>query len=144
MSLQTKKMAGIVLLLVTITASAAAQLLLKAGMVSLHDLSVTSDSFTDTFLHSSVIGWVLGGFVCYALSMLAWLGVLARFQLSYAYPLLGLSYVIVYIGAVAWPRLAEPLSLIRLAGILLVVVGVGLVAVSGRSAERRVSTETVR
>ena len=140
MSLQVKKMAGIVLLLVTIIASASAQLLLKAGMVSLHDLSVSSDSFTAAFLHGSVIGWVLGGFVCYAISMLAWLGVLARFQLSFAYPLLGLSYVMVYLGAVAWPKLAEPLSLVRLAGILLVVVGVGLVAVSGRSAEGMAST----
>jgi len=61
-----------------------------------------------------------------------WLAVLVRYPLSYAYPLLGLAYVLVYAGATLWPRLAEPASLLRTGGTLLILAGVALVTVADR------------
>ena len=69
----------------------------------------------------------------YGLALLAWLHVLARLPLSVAYPILSVSYVLVYAGAVASPLLAETLTPLRVAGVLLVALGAALVSASNRS-----------
>jgi undecaprenyl phosphate-alpha-L-ara4N flippase subunit ArnF len=71
--------------------------------------------------------WVMAGLVCYAISLLFWMSAIARLELSYAYPMLSLSYVLVYITAANWPLLNESFSLGRSLGILIVIAGVVLV-----------------
>jgi undecaprenyl phosphate-alpha-L-ara4N flippase subunit ArnF len=71
------------------------------------------------------------GLLCYGLSMLAWIAALTRFDVSVAYPALSISYVLVYIAAVYLPWLHETASLMKLMGIVTIVAGVSLVAVSG-------------
>lgn len=71
------------------------------------------------------------GLSCYALSMLAWIIALSRFDVSVAYPALSVSYVLVYCGAVYLPWLQESSSPLKLAGIATIAVGVFLVASSG-------------
>jgi len=112
--------------------SALAQLLMKAAMLALRSLPATSpfDLLTtiETVLQNHLLlFWLFGGIACYGLSMLAWLLALTRYQISYAYPMLGLSYVLVYLGAVYWDRIGESLSVMRSIGILLVIIGVALV-----------------
>ena len=58
---------------------------------------------------------------------MSWLAVLARYPLSFAYPMLSLSYVLVYVGATHWPLLGEAPSPLRTLGTLLILTGVGLV-----------------
>ena len=55
-----------------------------------------------------------------------------HYEERYAYPLLGLAYVLVYVGATLWPRLAEPASVLRTGGTLLILAGVMLVTVAER------------
>jgi undecaprenyl phosphate-alpha-L-ara4N flippase subunit ArnF len=120
----------ILLICCSIVLSACAQLLMKAGMLELDgiDLSQLRGDTPAMMMHLyPVVAWVLGGLVLYATSMLAWLAVLATCELSYAYPLLSLSYVLVYIAAVLWPRLHETVSVSKTIGILLVLAGVFLV-----------------
>lgn len=62
--------------------------------------------------------------LCYTMAVLTWLRVLQRLPLSQAYPLLGLGYVLVYAGAVAW--LGEAPRWNRTLGTALVAVGVAL------------------
>jgi len=129
---------GVGHLSVSILASAFAQLFMKAGMVALRAEHQTLESFPDlvaALQFTEANAWVLGGLACYGISIVAWLRVLSAYALSYAYPMLGISYVLVYVGAVLWPRLAEPVSILRAAGILLVVAGIMLVSES-RSDER--------
>ena len=78
----------------------------------------------------------LGGLAAYGLSLIAWLAVLARYPLSYAYPLLGLSYVLVYAGATHWARLQETATPLRTAGTLLILLGAALVSRSGARPSR--------
>ena len=61
---------------------------------------------------------------------------LVRYRLSYAYPLLASSYVLVYIGATSWPTLAEPATPQRTIGTLLILAGVALVSLTGERAGR--------
>jgi undecaprenyl phosphate-alpha-L-ara4N flippase subunit ArnF len=74
---------------------------------------------------------LLIGLSCYALSMLAWVAALSRFDVSVAYPVLSISYVLVYLGAVYLPWLHESSSPLKLAGIAAIILGVALVAISG-------------
>lgn len=53
---------------------------------------------------------------------------LAQYDLSFAYPLMSMSYVLVYIGAANWPLLNETISLTKSAGIVLVFISVLIVA----------------
>lgn len=124
---------GVLLLASSIVLSATGQLCMKAGMQELHgavtlpDFELTLSSLAS--LHIP-IAWTIGGLAAYAGSLLAWLAVLVRHPLSFAYPLLSLSYVLVYIGATQWPGLLETATPLRTAGTLLILVGVGLVSLT--------------
>jgi len=72
-------------------------------------------------------GFIIGGFTLYGLSALMWLGVLARWDVSKAYPLVGLGFgLTVFIGIF----LGEQVTLNRVVGVVLICTGVFLV---GRS-----------
>ena len=120
-----KQNAAMLWVVASVVLSACAQLFMKAGMLDLHGLGA---DFAGPGLELlPAVAWVLGGLGCYALSMMFWLAALTRYELSMAYPLLSLSYVLVYLGAVWWPRLGETVSYAKTAGIVLIVLGVVLV-----------------
>ena len=134
MSAVTSRWLGRALLAASIVLSAAGQLGMKAGMQELHALGARGVAPLAAAWSDLVptVTWTVGGLTAYGLSLLCWLAVLVRYPLSYAYPLLGLAYVLVYIGATQWPRLAEPASALRTGGTLLILAGVALVTVAGR------------
>ncbi len=117
------RIVGLALLCASIVLSAAGQLAMKAGMIALHG---GHGGAIET-----AVWWTLGGLTAYGCSMLVWLGVLVRYPLSYAYPLLGLSYALVYVGATHWSVLMEPATPLRTAGTALIIAGVALVSASG-------------
>jgi undecaprenyl phosphate-alpha-L-ara4N flippase subunit ArnF len=116
---------AIFLLGMSIVLSACAQLFMKVSMIQLHD---TAPSGTSLFFliieNNAILIWLVAGLACYALSMLCWLLALIKYELSFAYPFLGITYVLVYLGAVYWPQIGEQLSWQRTAGIVLILVGV--------------------
>jgi undecaprenyl phosphate-alpha-L-ara4N flippase subunit ArnF len=120
---------AILLLSCSIVLSACAQLLMKAGMLALAGgaggslMQLLQTAMRDT----AVSGFIGAGLLCYALSMLAWMLALTGYRLSIAYPMLGISYVLVYLGAIIWERIGEEFSMVRSAGIVLVLIGVVLV-----------------
>jgi len=72
--------------------------------------------------------FVIGGLFMMVVSMACHLLVLSKVDISYAYPFLGLSFVL--ITAWGYLVLSEPLSIYKLLGVLLIVCGVALVAKS--------------
>jgi len=130
MNPQDHPLAGGVLIGVAIVLSTFAQLFMKAGMQMLPGLEAAiagTDMATLVSQWWPMAAWVVSGLFLYGLSMVCWFLVLAKFELSFAYPLLSLGYALVYIGAVLWPRLGETVSLSKSVGIVLIVVGVVLV-----------------
>jgi undecaprenyl phosphate-alpha-L-ara4N flippase subunit ArnF len=129
---------GAALLLGSIVLSACGQLAMKVGMGELHGLLAgTATAWSSPqLLAAPAVWWTAAGLASYGASMLCWLVVLARYPLSFAYPMLGLSYVLVYWGATHWPRLAEASSPTRSLGTLVIVIGIALVSLS---AERQAS-----
>ena len=113
----------------------AGQLFMKVGMTEL-DVAPWAGSVSEMLRRTEgwrSIAWALAGVGCYGLALLAYLSVLARIPLSVAYPLLSLSYALVALGAAWWPRVAEPLSIARIAGIAVIIAGVALVVRSRSS-----------
>ena len=69
------------------------------------------------------------GLGLYALGAVAWIVVLSRLDLSYAYPFLALNFVL--ISLVSWLLLGESIPALRWLGIGCICIGILLVARSG-------------
>jgi len=120
--MKTQHYSAYLFLTASIVLSAMAQLFLKVAMNSMvGEFSLSSLLATDS------IYWLLSGLLCYGLSMMSWLVLLAKWPLSLAYPMLSLSYVLVYLGACSWPLLHENFTETRSLGLVIVVAGVILV-----------------
>lgn len=112
-------------LIFAIAGGAFAQLLLKAGLI--HAGSGVEELFVSVF-ELSILSLIFIGFGVglYGASMIAWIVALKRFELGFAYPLLSLGYLIVYVGAFLWPGMNESASVQKTVGIMLIVFGVAL------------------
>lgn len=125
---------GAAALSASIVLSALGQLGMKAGMQNLKLAraggEIVWSAISSPPLRDAVL-FTAAGLAAYGLSLLAWLAVLVRYRLSYAYPLLALSYVLVYAGATQWPALAEAATPQRTIGTLLILAGVGLASLTG-------------
>lgn len=118
------------LILLSVALNASAQLLLRKGM---QNVSLLSNQGALELAHGAIRivfnPWVFSGLSCYAISIVVWMYVLSKVQVSFAYPFLSVGYVIV-VGA-AYLFFREPVSATKLAGIALICAGVVLVARGG-------------
>lgn len=112
----------------SILLSTLAQLSMKAGMLLLAMHTANGWPGFMALLDLPALLWVGFGLACYGMSLLFWMSAIARLELSLAYPMLSLSYVLVYMVAVNWPLLHEHASWIRTVGIVVVITGVILIA----------------
>lgn len=132
---------AVILLVLTIILSACAQLFMKVSMIQLQQLldgAGDKQSLLFAVLDNRVvIAWLFAGLLCYALSMLSWLFALIKYELSFAYPFLGVTYVLVYLGAVYWEQVGEQLTLLRTVGIMLILIGVVFVNYNNDSHEEK-------
>ncbi|WP_350327645.1 4-amino-4-deoxy-L-arabinose-phosphoundecaprenol flippase subunit ArnF [Pectobacterium aroidearum] len=118
---------GYVWALGSIVLASIAQVLMKSGMLALPSISMTHWPSLSTFMGGWPAVAVFCGMVCYGLSMVCWFMVLRYLPLSRAYPLISLSYAVVYLAAVFLPWLNEPMSLRKNLGVLIIMLGVWLV-----------------
>ena len=70
--------------------------------------------------------FVLGGLACYVASVAIWIAALSRVDVSVAYPMLSLGYVVNALAA--WALFGEALTPAKVAGILVILVGVIILA----------------
>ena len=108
-----------------ILVAGAGQITLKLGMTAVGRIGTGTD-VGDTARRIVTSPLVMLGLCLYGLGAIIWLVVLSRVSLSLAYPLLGLTYVVVTIAAYA--LLGENVSLLRWLGVLLVSIGVAVIA----------------
>ena len=117
------------LILANVGMSAIAQLLLKLGMSSEPVQYALDQGGTFDVVWIVATKWqVVGGLGLYALTAIVWLLVLARADLSFAYPFLGIGFIVTML--LGWMVLGETIGAARLIGTLLVASGVWLVASS--------------
>jgi len=79
------------------------------------------------------IGWqvmtnlyVIAGLICYVISVIVWLLVLSRMEVSIAYPMVSIGYIVNAFAA--YYLFAEDLTLTKVLGIGIIIIGVFLVA----------------
>ena len=117
----------VALIFMSITMGAIAQILLKSGMSSpMIQLALRESQTTDLILNVVSNLGILGGIVLYAGSMIVWLAVLSKIEVTQAYPFVGLGFLITM--AFGYFYLGEAVNLIRVLGTVLVASGVVLVA----------------
>ena len=119
------------LVLTGVLLNAIAQLLLKAGAGALADVELRASNAAAIASRVIFNVPIIAGLVCYALSVVVWILALARVEVSVAYPMLSLGYVVNALAA--WWLFNESLSGARIAGIGIILVGVWLVARSSGS-----------
>jgi len=123
---------SLTLVLCSILLGVAGELLLKIGVQQVGPFGL---SHVGGVIHtaSRIITnpAIVIGFACYGLAAAFWIVVLSRLDLSYAYPLLALMYVLVPLAARIF--LQEQIPPGRWIGIAIVIIGVAVVARYGSS-----------
>jgi drug/metabolite transporter (DMT)-like permease len=116
-------------ILFTVMTNAAAQVMLKYGMITLGPISFSADTIIQRIFQIVFNPWVFAGLCMFVISMASHLFVLSKVDLSFAYPFLSLAYVAV--ALFAWAVFKEELGTFKIAGIALIMVGTILIAQSG-------------
>jgi len=114
------------LILLSVTVTAVAQLVLKRGMSASGMHEALAAGWMPAALAVASNVWVVAGLALYFVGALIWLVVLNRVAVSFAYPFVGLGFVLT--ALLAWALLGEGLTAYRALGTLLVTLGVVLIA----------------
>ncbi|MCU0640885.1 MAG: SMR family transporter [Candidatus Margulisbacteria bacterium] len=109
---------------ISISLAIAGQMLMKRGMMAFGTFPVSQllTKVIPMFLNP----WVFVGLFCFGLSSVFWLVVLSRLPLSLVYPMVSIGYIIVALLSIVFFK--ETISLIRWAGIIVIVLGVFLIS----------------
>ncbi len=114
------------LILTGVLLNAVAQLLLKAGTNSIGELKFSQATVIPTVLRVAFEPYIVGGLTCYVFSVAIWIVALSRVEVSVAYPMLSIGYVVNAIAAAY--LFGEMLTDLKVVGILTIIIGVYLVA----------------
>jgi len=121
-------MKNFLLIFISVLIAVLGQLAMKHGISSarlvarLGEVSSLYSYFASAFTNP----FVLTGFLLYGLSSLFWLIVLGRVELSYAYPLVSMGYVLAVF--LSWVLFNEQVGPVRLAGLAIICIGVALLS----------------
>jgi len=114
------------LLMTGVMLNACAQLLLKAGTNSIGTFEFTGANIVPVGWKLATEPHIIGGLGCYVISVVVWIMALSRVEVSIAYPLLSVGYVVNAIAA--YYLFGEAVTPQRLAGIAIIIAGVWVVA----------------
>ena len=114
------------LLMLGVFLNATAQLLLKAGTNAVGQFEFSSGNIVPVGMKLALEPHILGGVICYVVSLVVWILGLSRVEVSIAYPMLSIGYVLNAVAA--WYLFGEAVSVTRLAGIGVIIIGVYIVA----------------
>jgi multidrug transporter EmrE-like cation transporter len=113
------------LVLIGVLLNAGAQLLIKAGTNSLGTLA-SPDGPVQTVFRIVFQPYILGGLMAYVVSVAVWIVVLSRVPVSVAYPMLSIGYVVN--AVLGYLLFREDLTMVKIIGIGIIIVGVILIA----------------
>lgn len=114
-------------ILITILLVVLGQTMAKIGMKSIGSYESTN-SLLNFYIKVFLNPYVIAGTLFYGFGIFFWLYVLSKVELSFAYPFLSLTYVLVILAA--WIILGEQIPPLRWVGISVICIGTLLVAKS--------------
>jgi multidrug transporter EmrE-like cation transporter len=121
-----RQMKNIFLIIASVSLNAGAQIVMRKAMLQIGEINLENKNALSYLpqLTGNIFLWV--SFLCYGLSILIWIMVLSKVEVSYAYAFSSLGYILVTILGVL--LLHEQVSVLRIIGILVVCIGIILVA----------------
>ncbi|MDH3901733.1 MAG: SMR family transporter [Xanthomonadales bacterium] len=123
---QSMTWAAFALVLTGVLLNAVAQLALKASVSETGIISLDLQSLLSSAGSLASNLWLWLGLICYAISVVVWILALSRVDVSIAYPMLSIGYIVNAVAA--WHLFDEPMSLGKIAGIGIIIVGVYILA----------------
>lgn len=114
------------LIFVGVMLNVAAQLLIKAGTNSIGYFEFSRENILPIGLRLATEPHIVGALFCYALSVVIWILALSRVQVSIAYPLLSMGYVVNAVAA--WWFFNEVFNPTKVAGIGVIILGVIIIS----------------
>src|SRR4051794_21019491 len=118
----TTMLTTMVCILLSTACGVTGQLLLKKAMLGIGVLTPTAGAVPSIVLRMATSPLVIIGLGCYVLGSFFWLIALSRAQLSFAYPFVGLSFVLIFVAS--WFFYGESLNAWRLAGMVSMLIGI--------------------
>jgi drug/metabolite transporter (DMT)-like permease len=125
-TLPSANMQAIGMVLTSVAFGAVGQLTLKAGMNSIVQTYGKLQLSADTLIHMATNPLLIVGIAIFGISTLLWLFALAKADLSFAYPFLSLTYLVVLIGGAF--LFGDKVTLPRVLGFAVIIAGVWIVA----------------
>ena len=116
---------SLALILTGVFMNALAQFLLKAGTNAVGHFEFSASNVLPVGLKLALEPHILGGVVCYVISLVVWIMGLSRVPVSIAYPMLSIGYVLNAVAA--WYWFGESLTAQKLVGMGFIILGVVLV-----------------
>jgi multidrug transporter EmrE-like cation transporter len=113
------------LIMLGVLLNAAAQLCLKQGMRQVGHFAFTLENLVPIGFKVALNPFVFAGLACYVVSVVVWLLALSRVEVSYAYPLLSVGYIVTAFAGQLF--FGEALGPTRWAGIIVICLGVYLI-----------------
>ena len=113
------------LILLGVLLNAMAQLCLKQGMRQVGHFAFSLENLLPIGFKVALNPFVFMGLVCYVISVAVWLMALSRVEVSYAYPLLSVGYIVTALAGQFF--FGEALGPVRWSGIIIICLGVYLI-----------------
>jgi multidrug transporter EmrE-like cation transporter len=114
------------LAVVSVSLNAVAQIALRKAMLSLGALPASSSEILSFAASALVNLWFCTGMLCFAFSIGLWLVVLSKLEVSVAYPLASMGYLVT--AVVGYVFLGEDIGMMRIIGLGLVCAGVAVIS----------------
>ena len=106
--------------------NASAQLFLKNGTNQLGVISLQMETLIPTVFKVAFQPYIFAGLMCYVISVVVWIGALSRVDVSIAYPMLSIGYIVNALAA--WYLFGESFTASKLTGMVFIIVGTYLIA----------------
>ena len=118
--------AAFALVMTGVLLNAIAQLALKASVSDTGIINLDMQSLLSSAVSLATNLWLWVGLICYAISVVVWILALSRVDVSIAYPMLSIGYIV---NAIAASHLFnEPMGLAKVIGIGIIILGVYILA----------------
>jgi multidrug transporter EmrE-like cation transporter len=114
------------IILTGVLLNAVAQLALKASVKEMGAIGLNFSSSATAFLRLASEPFLWTGLVCYGISVIVWILALSRVDVSIAYPMLSMGYVVS--AFFAWQLFGESMNPARMIGMGIVLLGVYVLA----------------
>jgi multidrug transporter EmrE-like cation transporter len=121
-------MKNILLILMSVFLNASAQLLMRKGMLKVGEVATDFSALVKALPSMAMNIFLWLSLLCYGISILTWMMVLSKVEVSFAYAFLSLGFVFVTI--IGYFVFNEHITPIRIIGIALICFGVFFVSKS--------------